>query len=304
MDAFIRHRRRLRGIGLACATGAVGIGLFYLAAAGAPARLIGMNLAAYFVGLAAFATIVMPHWRIEGLRRWVLPGLGLVLLVTALTAAPVEGAARWVAFGPLTLQVSLIVLPLMLVLFARRPTPGGAAGLVVAALALALQPDRAMAGALAAGLAALAVFRRDRLILIPLAAAAAGFAATLARPDRLPAVPFVDQIFYSSFGIHPLAGVALIFGAALLIVPALAAFRAGMDRRAASSFAALWLTIIIAAALGNYPTPLVGYGGSAIVGYLLSLAVLTPARASATAARPAAAPAATDDQSSLSVSLA
>lgn len=36
----------------------------------------------------------------------------------------------------------------------------------------------------------------------------------------------------------------------------------------------------MAAALGNYPTPIVGYGGSAIIGYVLSLLAL-PKRAGA-----------------------
>jgi hypothetical protein len=32
--------------------------------------------------------------------------------------------------------------------------------------------------------------------------------------------------------------------------------------------------VVAAAALGNYPTPLVGYGGAAVLGYLLSVALL------------------------------
>jgi hypothetical protein len=36
----------------------------------------------------------------------------------------------------------------------------------------------------------------------------------------------------------------------------------------------VWLTAIVAAALGNYPTPVVGYGGRAIIGYVLALAAL------------------------------
>ena len=38
------------------------------------------------------------------------------------------------------------------------------------------------------------------------------------------------------------------------------------------AFGAVWVAMIVAAAAGNYPTPLVGFGGSAIVGYLLSIA--------------------------------
>ena len=39
-------------------------------------------------------------------------------------------------------------------------------------------------------------------------------------------------------------------------------------------FGTVWLGVIVAAALGNYPTPLVGYGGSAILGYALSLSFM------------------------------
>jgi hypothetical protein len=41
-------------------------------------------------------------------------------------------------------------------------------------------------------------------------------------------------------------------------------------------FGAVWLATVAAAALGAYPTPLVGYGGSAILGYLLGVTVLAP----------------------------
>ena len=264
-------------VGPACATGAVAIGLGYMAAAGAPVRMIGMNIAALLVGLAAYATVVMPRWTAGKLRPLVLPGLALLLLATALAGTPVDGAARWATFGPLTLQVSLLILPAMLVLFARGPTNAGVAGLAVAAAALAIQPDRAMAGTLAAGLAVLAARRPERPALIALLAALIGFAATLMQPDLLPAVPFVDGILYSSFELHPFAGGAVLLGAALLVVPALANAD-GFDARLV--FGAVWLSIVVAAAIGNYPTPLVGYGGSAIVGYLLSLSVLGPAFAS------------------------
>ncbi len=303
MRTFAQHKPEIWG--LACATGAVGLGLAYLAAAGAPVRMIAMNAAAYLVGLAAYATIVGPRWRIGGLRAIIVPALGLTLLLTTLAGTPAEGASRWTSIGPLTVQLSLILLPAMMILFARAPSASGAAGLAVAALALALQPDRAMAGALAAALAMLAACRRDRSTAIALAAAAAAFAATLILPDRLPSVPFVDQIFYSSFHVHPLAGAALLLGAGLLVVPALIGARIESGRDVSLAFGALWLAIIVAAALGNYPTPVVGYGGSAIVGYLLSLAVARPAATSAVTAGPDAPPiGGREDGPSLSASLA
>lgn len=147
--------------------------------------------------------------------------------------------------------------------------------MIAAALAMAMQPDRAMAGMLAAGLAVLATMRRDRFVLGAFCASVAGFAATLVHPDTLPAVPFVDRILYSSFEAHALAGAAVWGGSVLLLVPALVGWYGDPANRAThATFGALWLAAIVAAALGNYPTPLVGYGGSAIIGYALSLLAL------------------------------
>ena len=282
--------------GPALASASVACGIAYLLMAGAPARMIAMNVAAWLIGLAAYATSAVPKWRIDG--SLLLLGLGLVLLAATLAGTPVEGAARWVSVGPVTVQVSLIILPMAIVLFARAPDLRGVVGIGLAALALALQPDRAMAGALAAGLATPALLRRDRLSLAGFGLAAAAFVATLARPDRLPAVPFVDQVFYSSFDVHPLVGAAVLIGTGLLLVPAFLRYRE--ERSAAAAFGAAWLAIAAAAVLGNYPTPVVGYGGSAILGYLLSLAVLRPSRARARAgARPEMAPGRSDGDQSL-----
>jgi hypothetical protein len=110
------------------------------------------------------------------------------------------------------------------------------------------------------------------------------------RPDTLPAVPYVDGILYGAFDVHPLAGLAVVGGALLLAVPAVAGRT--LDARgghACAVFGMAWLGMLLAAALGNYPTPLVGYGGSAVLGYVLSLAFL-PGKAPSTAAVEARAP--------------
>ena len=39
-------------------------------------------------------------------------------------------------------------------------------------------------------------------------------------------------------------------------------------------FGATWLAVIAFAVVGNYPTPLVGYGSSAILGYCLMTSML------------------------------
>jgi cell division protein FtsW (lipid II flippase) len=214
--------------------------------------------------------------------------LSLPLLVTALFGGAVDGASRWVDLGPLSLQASLVVLPPMLVLYARNVDAIGTVGVAVAALALAAQPDRAMSGALAAGLAALVAARPGRLPVLALVLAVAAFGATLLLPDALPAVPFVDRILYTAFGVHALAGLAVVAGSLFLVAPGLGAVRSSDERPVMFAFGACWAAVVAAAALGNYPTPLVGYGGSAVLGYLLSAALLPSrirGRASARAVR-------------------
>jgi hypothetical protein len=284
---------RPRLIGLLCGAGAVGIGMAYMGAAEAPARYLLMNLAALVLGATAWLALDRAAGaRLAGAGPVVF-ALAIPLLLTALFGVSLEGASRWVNIGPLSLQVSLIVLPVMLVLYARRPDRIGTAGMVVAALALALQPDQAMAGVLTAGLLALLVSTRGRLPMIATAASVVAFGWTLTSPDTLPAVPYVDRIFYTAFDVHPLAGFGVLIGAAALILPAAAcAWRAGNERAALLAFGGCWAGVIAAAALGNSPTPLVGYGGSAVLGYLLSVALLPNGTRESSARRaPASAPA-------------
>jgi hypothetical protein len=266
---------RPRLLGLICGVAAVAIGIVYMAAAGAPPRYMLMNLAALVLGATTWLALGRPAGSRLPAAGAATLALAAALLMTALFGSAVDGASRWVSLGPLNLQVSLIVLPLMLILYARQPDEVGTAGMLVAALALAVQPDRAMAGVLTAGLLALLVSNRSRLPIAAAAGAILAFGWTLLRPDRLAAVPYVDRVLYTAFEVHPLAGLAVAAGAAALVAPAaIAVRRSASERPALLAFGGCWAAVVAAAALGNYPTPLVGYGGSAVLGYLLSVALL------------------------------
>ena len=266
---------RPRLLGLLCGAGAVGVGLAYMLAAGAPSRYLLLNFAALTLGAAAwFALGRTAVSRLAAIGPLILL-LAVPLLATAAFGASVEGAARWARLGPVSVQPSLILLPAMLLLYARRPDPVGTVGMAVAALALALQPDRAMAGVLLAGLLALLAAAPGRLVAMAAAASGLAFGRTLVVPDNLPAAPHVDGILYAAFDVHPMAGAAVLIGAAALMLPAAAgASRAAGERPVLLVFGACWLAVVAAAALGNYPTPLVGFGGSAVLGYLLSVGLL------------------------------
>lgn len=287
-----------RRLGAVCAVAGVALGLGYLAAAGAPVRYLALNLAALAIGLALLAPAARAR-----MGEGAVVAMAVALAAATLAGDAVDGAVRWLRLGGVAVQPSLILLPAMIALYARHRTPLAGAAMIAAAGVLAMQPDRAMAGMLALSLAAVALVARDRRTLVPLGAAAAGFAVTLARPDDLPAVPYVDRILFTAFDLHPLAGAAVLGGSALLLLPAAVGWRAGDERTVHAAFGAMWLAGIAAAALGNYPTPVVGYGGSAIIGYLLSLACLPRVVATAGGLSGAAARAATRGEGLLRLSV-
>ena len=268
-----------RGAAVTCAAVATGLGLVYMAVGGAPLGYPVINIGAFAFGAAILAILALADRRGHLPAGPVAAALGAVIPLTALWGVSADGVARWITVGPVALQPSLIVLPLMILLFGRSRDILGLIGVALAAAGLALQPDRGMAGALAAGLGVLAAVRPGGTTTVAAALACVALIVTLARADPSPAVPYVDQILFTSFAVHPLIGAAVVLGAGLLIVPALAGLRGAAEERAASLvFGATWAAVVAAAALGNFPTPLVGYGGSAIIGYLISLAVL-PRRA-------------------------
>lgn len=260
--------KRPQLLGALAATGATGLGVVVMAAAGAPKSYFIINLAALVIGLALL-TLLQRSQPQPARTGWLVLAAAAGLLATALFGMTTDGVTRWVRIGVVSVQPSLLLLPLMMMAFARGRDSVTTLAMLISALALALQPDRAMAGALVAGLAALAVTVRDRRVIFALTAALIGFAVTLARADTLPPTAFVEQVYAGAFAFSALAGLALLAGSVLLLLPLLA-----LDRAGAMVFAALWLSILAAAVIGNYPTPLLGYGGSGIIGYLLCLATL------------------------------
>jgi hypothetical protein len=274
---LLQHPQR---IGAICGAVATGLGLVYMGIAGAPGSYLAMNVGAMLIGFLLVGIITL----IARLGQWsagtVSLALATMLLLSSLFGIEVRGATRWISLGGVSLQPSLIILPVVVICFAAYRDALSTVSLILASLALAIQPDRAMSGALAAGMVTLTLMKPERYSLIATGAALCGFIATMLQVDIQAAMPYVDQILYSSFDVHPLAGTAVLAGAGLMILPSVIGRLYYFDQRHTFAvFGVVWLAIIAAAALGNYPTPLVGYGGSAIIGYFVSLIAL-PKRAS------------------------
>ena len=273
---------RLLSSPLMLASAAVLAGCAFLTLAGAPLRMPLMNLAALLIGLCAIkaAEAVKSLGVSPSAADFAYLTASLLVPLTALFGADIQGVSRWLVVAGITIHPGLIVVPPLVVGFALRPSAVRGAAIAIAGAGLAMQPDPAAAAMLVTGiLLALPAIRPAALSVPLLVAVAAGLAVALAREVALPAVPFVEDVPRLALEAGP---VAIAFAAAtlcLLLLPAASAAR--HQRSAAFAFAGLWLAGLAAAATGPYPAPVVGFGGSAVLGYILSVALLRRPRDSA-----------------------
>jgi hypothetical protein len=179
--------------------------------------------------------------------------------------------------------VTWLLLPALLVAsdVRSRPSAGPWAmgGLLMACGALALLADALLAGLMAAVLSGRACSRRSGAMAL-LAGATGVTAAWLAPAWQAPeAVTFVDRVLQRGFEEHLALGLALVL---LQVLPLWAALR----HRQARLHGLVWGLLVLLSLPGWLPSPLVGFGGSFIVAYLLSLALLPDGSADRTATGP------------------
>lgn len=264
-----------RDAALACAIAAAGLGLFFLYTAGAPGQYLILNLAA----LAAGLIMVLPFRRKDPVEApfigVISVGLGLALLATAVFGEEAYGARRWLSLGGVVFQPSLIGLPFLLVAFARSRDILTTTGLVMGTGAIALQTDYAMAGVMVASAGMAVMMKRDLPGLVMATAALTGFIVIGFQPAETSATPFINGVFHTAASTGSLASLAVWGGTALLLLPAVLGLGRGPQVAAAhATFGATWLALIAQAYFGDHPVPVIAFGGSAIVGYLLSTLAL------------------------------
>ena len=257
------------GVG-ACAT-AVLLGCAFMHRAGAPGHYVAMNLLSLALALATFRLLPLRRLQAdEQLRARLSFALGALLLVASFGHAS-TGASAWLRVGPVHLNLPWLLLPALLVaadvrqLSTARPWALGA--LLMACGALALLADALLAGLVAAVLSLRAWRCRSRALAL-LAVATGATSMHLGQGWPVPeALPFVDRVLQSGFEQSLTLGLAL---ALLQVLPLWPALR----HRQARQHGLIWGLLVVLSLPGWLPSPLVGFGGSFIVGYLLSLALL------------------------------
>lgn len=255
---------------LSCAL-AVLAGCSFMHSAGAPPHYVWMNLLSLVLAVATFN--LLPRRRLqadEGLRAKLAFALGALLLVAGVGLAHREASA-WLQIGPVTLNLPWMLVPALLLASDVHPRsaarPWAVGGLLMACSTLALQEDPLLLGLVATVLALRAGRRRDIASAL-LALAVSAIAIYVVPSWQAPqALAFVDQVVHRGFAQSEAVGLGLVLVQALPLWPAL-------RHRQAREHGLVWGLLVALSLPGWLPSPLLGFAGSFILGYVLSLVVL------------------------------
>lgn len=260
------------------------LGLGIMAMFGAPRSMPLMNVGAMLIGF------VSGYWASSAIvtgakkRPSFLAGAILILLALTFADAGLEGVHRWVRLGPLRLHSAALVMPLLLLvlvfLWSERRL---LLSLAVFSCALVLhiaQPDAGQATALAAAGMVHATFRDQpmwsRITLLGIGILGAG--AAWLRPDPLLGVPMVEDIVPHAFTMNVGLGIAAVIALALLPTSAIAFARtfdsANHARLYGFVLGAYLLASLIVVGVGEFPTPVLGFGASPMLGAIWGMALL------------------------------
>lgn len=243
-------------------------GLGYLFGLGAPPSYPIVNAGA--LAFACAFILAAPAMRSQASRR-ILIGLALVALFLPLLTGPaIGGVARWIPLGPFALHAGMLVVPTLAVLCAKEREAAPIL-LSIALLAASLQPDLATVAAVMLASVGLYEATQDwRHGLVAIVAFAAGLVASVR--GELPAQPFADYLILPLALTNPLVALGLL---AALVAGFLVLLKAGPGEDAPrKALAGSLFGFSFAGLVSNYPSALIGYGASPILGFGLALGIL------------------------------
>lgn len=250
--------------------GVIGVGLMAMSLAGAPRGLVflqgGVGAAALIV--AAIGARWLPKPTVVTGR--LICGASLLFMASPFLSEGLEGVQRWLAIGAIQIQPAAIALPLIVWYAVREDDQRLAVGALLAAGAVAaFQPDQQVTQGVMAVALGMVLLVRPTAIWWAAFGVSVVLGAISAFGHSLDPVPYVEQILPLAFDAHWMLGAIVALGLAGVPLIMLAA---SPERRPVNlMMAVLWIGLAAACLRGQFPTPVLGYGLSWILGFALSL---------------------------------
>ncbi|KIC57813.1 hypothetical protein RM53_09325 [Brevundimonas nasdae] len=273
-------RRRLKGPALALIaqiSATAAISLLTIRAAGAGTASVAVQAAAFLIGAMALWAASRTGRPGRGPRLISAAAILVVAVMMLTTGVEMQGAHRWLALGPVLIHpASLLGAPLLWLVAqdADDVWTAGVAALAILTFGAGFDGAASLAFAVGATGLLMAAARGSWKTLAPLAALSWILALwSLTRSQALPRVPYVEDVVPTVWALSPFLGVVAALALILLSAPMLwMGLRAqGVVAAVGLAMGGFWIGLSAANLLGAYPAPVVGYGTSPVIGWLVAI---------------------------------
>lgn len=238
-------------------------------------NLIGLVIGGLLIGFSDLA----PRFTLANFIHKNYQNLAFIfatLLLLTLFGSGIDGVHRWIRMGPLQINVSLALTPLMIYAILRLEKYLALGLLVEATIIYILQPDAGQATAFAAACSTVLVFRKDFSTVTKatgISIVGFGVAGAWFRSDPLMPVVHVEEILQLAYSWNLMAFALMILTILFLFSPLIVAFIKSRDNQTTlliASFFTFWMLNFAVTEIGHFPVPVIGAGAAGVVGWSLS----------------------------------
>lgn len=237
----------------------------------------GQNIACFVIAALISYFVISNKFKTRSSRFYSISILISLLLITLTYMCPgINGVHRWVSIGIIKFNVSMIVLPVIIIalwkLHQIKSLWFTITIIIAIAILLAIQPDASELTGFAIPMMVMLCSRTDKKLLRAFTMGILSILVILSWVflDNLPPVAYVERIvsLLSNMGL-----IWLVFGIiSLVILPVPFIFFSLKNLKLPSIGVGLYFLIILVSTLvGNFPVPLMGYGISPIIGYFIPI---------------------------------
>lgn len=254
------------------------IGTFAMISYGVPLTIWVQNLFIWIVGTVIGSVFLIRNKNKNSrLSILSLSVIFVIFLVLPFCFNDLDGVHRWISVGPINIYVSSIIMPI-LIIYLWKLILNNREGLVLALhlmilVILVLQPDAGQLTAYASAAAIILSLKiNNKMIkIISIILTTSLVVLSWIFLDNLAPVPYVEDILFIVADFGNVWFILSILSLLLLVIPF---FYFGKQSIIALSLGVYFSMTIAVTFFGNFPMPIMGYGISPIIGYVIALTLL------------------------------